>query len=162
MQRIKVLAWRRIHQRDVSCVMFIEIVNQSVHIFKVKARVRICKVTAHWNKHMISFIIGSHLVQVFFEIFGFVHGIESIPLFVYNEGIVVPEALIIPKSLRPAVMIPHCSREDLLLISKMLSKWSPQVVHGFVFESLVTVGMIKSREEPSFKAHVSKKTWICV
>jgi hypothetical protein len=53
-------------------------------------------------------------------------------------------------------MIPHCPGKDLLLITKMLSKWSPQVVHRFVFQSLVTICMIKPCKEPSFKAHVSK------
>lgn len=131
MKGVEVLARRWVKQRDVGRVMFVEILNQPVHLLEVEVGVGECEVTAKWNEHVVSKVVGSHFVQVFLEVFGFLVSVVSVPLWVHNEWLVVPETLVVPESLWPAVVIPHGARKDLFLVSKMLGEGSPQVVHGW-------------------------------
>ena len=52
--------------------------------------------------------------------------------------------------------------QDLSVSSKLLSIWSPYILHLLVVQPLVLVLVIKSSKEPSIKAHLCKKPGIGV
>jgi hypothetical protein len=162
MQSVQILSRSGVEQSDVCGIMLIEILNQFVRVLEVEAGVGKREVAAHWDKHVVSEVVVGHFVEVFLEIFCFLVGVEVVKLFVRYERIIVPEALIVPEAGGPAIVVPHSTSEDLLLVSKVLGKWSPQVVHRPIFQSLVTVCVVKSCEEPSFKAHIGEQSRVGV
>lgn len=105
--------------------MLIKPLDQLVHLVKVQSCIGKGEVTPKRNQHMVSKIVPSHFIDVFLQLPCFLIGIESVQLFVRHKWIIIAEALIIGETRRPAIMISHHTCEDLLLVSKMLGKWSP-------------------------------------
>lgn len=140
--------------------MLVEVVNQPIHLLKIKSCICIGEITAPWYEQMLSLELICEVVQIFSELFRFYIGTKGVPRFVGDKWLVVEHILIVPKAIGPAVVVPHRTCKDLLLISKVLCERSPQEVHCLIIQPLVLVGVVETGEEPGLQAHVSEEACV--
>lgn len=153
---IEVFSWCRIHDLDVSRVVLVEVLNESIHVLEVHPGVCEGEVASKGDHDVVSSVGISKLVDVVKELLCLFWGIVGVELWVDDDGIVVVKSLIVPHTLGPAVVILHDSGEKLLLLSEVLEKWPPQIIKSFVVDSSVFILTIKSGEPPGFESHVGE------
>jgi hypothetical protein len=109
--------------------MLVEVGNETVHLVEVHSRICICEVTTEWDEHVLARVILGHFIDILLHHHCFVECVEGVQSFVGNKRVVVRESLIIPEALWPAVMVPHDTGENLLLVSKVLRERPPKEIH---------------------------------
>lgn len=94
--------------------MRVEVGHESVHRLKVDVGIGIAEVAAHGDHYVVASVVGRHLAHcVVVHFFYLLVGVESGQVGVGHYGVVAHEALVVPETAWPAVVVLHCTRENL-------------------------------------------------
>ena len=109
--------------------MLVEIFDDVVHLIKVQLGVGKSEIAPERNHDVVASVHVSQFIDVVLKFLRFCWRIEGIKFFIIDQWFVVEERdFVVPKALRPAIVILHDTCENLLLVSKVLRKRPPQIV----------------------------------